>query len=82
MSAGTCFELKTPAIAAACRRPAPHTICNAHVPTTLQRSEVAIDCCKLGEGHSTFLQQAAHLTGGVYLQPTRPAALLQYLLVS
>ena len=50
--------------------------------TLLQRSEVSIDCCKLGEGNSTFLQQAAYITGGTYVQPTRQAALLQYLLVS
>ena len=30
---------------------------------------------------SAFLQQAAHLTGGVYLCPARPAGLLQYLLM-
>lgn len=46
-----------------------------------QRSEVSIDCCKLGEGHSTFLQQAAYITNGVYIRPSKPAALLEYLLV-
>jgi transcription initiation factor TFIIH subunit 3 len=29
---------------------------------------------------SAYLQQAAHITGGAYLRPRRPAALLQYLL--
>ncbi|KAL4418718.1 hypothetical protein ABPG77_008589 [Micractinium sp. CCAP 211/92] len=43
-----------------------------------QRSNVLIDACWLGHGHSAFLQQAAHLTGGVYLKPTKPA-LIQYL---
>jgi transcription initiation factor TFIIH subunit 3 len=47
-----------------------------------QRSKVAIDACKLGGEHSSFLQQAAYLTGGVYLRPPRPEALTQYLLVS
>ena len=51
------------------------------LPALLQRCGVAIDCCKLGEGHSAYLQQAANLTGGVYRQPARPSALLQYLLV-
>ncbi|KAL4452715.1 hypothetical protein ABPG75_008377 [Micractinium tetrahymenae] len=44
-----------------------------------QRSNVIIDACHLGQGHSAFLQQAAHLTGGVYLRPTKPQALVQYL---
>eukprot|EP00887_Chlorella_sp_A99_P005983 scaffold27.g5983.t1 len=45
-----------------------------------QRSGVLIDGCKLGAAHSRFLQQAAHLTGGTYLRPAKPAALAQYLL--
>lgn len=45
-----------------------------------QRSGVVIDACYLGSSQSAFLQQAAHLTGGVYLRPARPAGLLQYLL--
>ena len=47
-----------------------------------QRSDVIIDGCKLGPKHSAFLQQAAYLTGGIYLRPSRPQALAQYLLVS
>ena len=47
----------------------------------MQRSEVCIDACLLGRGDSTFLQQAAHLTDGVYLKPKHRGALLQYLLV-
>lgn len=35
----------------------------------------------LGTADSAFLQQAAHVTGGLYLRPSRPRALLQYLLV-
>jgi hypothetical protein len=46
-----------------------------------QRSEVIIDACMLGGSESTFLQQAAHLTDGVYLRPKHRTALLQYLLV-
>ncbi len=40
-----------------------------------------IDACMLGGADSTFLQQATHLTGGVYLRPRHRGALLQYLLV-
>jgi hypothetical protein len=56
-----------------------------HLPRTcvlLQRSGVLIDACQLGRGHSTFLQQASHLTGGIYLKPGKPQALIQYLNVS
>jgi transcription initiation factor TFIIH subunit 3 len=45
-----------------------------------QAGGVPIDACLLGGGESAFLQQASSLTGGVYLRPARPAALLQYLL--
>jgi transcription initiation factor TFIIH subunit 3 len=41
---------------------------------------VAVDACLLGVGESAYLQQACALTGGTYLRPRRPAALLQYLL--
>ena len=47
----------------------------------LQRSEVCVDACLLGTADSTLLQQAAHLTGGVYLRPKHRGALLQCLLV-
>ena len=42
--------------------------------------QVVVDSCVVG-APSAFLQQAAHLTGGVYLCPARPAGLLQYLLM-
>eukprot|EP00898_Chlorokybus_atmophyticus_P006093 jgi/Chlat1/6485/Chrsp45S05978 len=45
-----------------------------------QRSGVPVDACVLGASDSPFLQQAAHITGGVYARPRRPAALLQYLM--
>ena len=45
-----------------------------------QAANVPIDACLLGGGESPFLQQACSLTGGVYVRPARPAALLQYLL--
>ncbi|WIA15471.1 hypothetical protein OEZ85_002111 [Tetradesmus obliquus] len=45
-----------------------------------QHAGVALDACILGAADSAFMQQAAHITGGVYLRPHQPAALLQYLL--
>lgn len=45
-----------------------------------QRSGVVIDGCPVGAHDSAFLQQAAHLTKGVYLRPSRLDGLLQYLL--
>lgn len=45
-----------------------------------QRHGVVIETCMLGNADSAFLQQAAHVTGGLYLRPSRPGALLQYLL--
>lgn len=46
-----------------------------------QRASVIIDACVLGEYHSSFMQQATYLTGGTYLKPTKPGALVEYLLV-
>ncbi|KAJ1639784.1 transcription factor Tfb4-domain-containing protein [Pavlovales sp. CCMP2436] len=34
-----------------------------------QRSSIMVDCCALRTS-STFMQQSAHMTGGVYLEPT------------
>ena len=48
----------------------------------LQRHGVVMETCMLGPADSAFLQQAAHVTGGLYLRPSCPEALLQYLLVS
>ena len=48
----------------------------------LQRHGVVIETCMVGSQDSAFLQQAAHITRGLYLRPKRPGALLQYLLVS
>lgn len=42
-----------------------------------QRQNVVIDGCKLGPSHSTYLQQASYMTGGVYQRLSRPAAFLQ-----
>lgn len=42
---------------------------------------IIIDCCVLWE-ESSYLQQAADLTGGIYIKVPEPAALLQFLLVT
>ncbi|KAK1295561.1 hypothetical protein QJS10_CPA16g00995 [Acorus calamus] len=44
-----------------------------------QRSMVPIDSCVIGVQHSTFLQQASYITGGVYLKPQQLDGLFQYL---
>jgi transcription initiation factor TFIIH subunit 3 len=45
-----------------------------------QHSNVALDAVVLGPADSAFLQQAAHITGGIYQRPQQPTGLLQYLL--
>mmetsp|Transcript_9968 Transcript_9968/g.11579 ORF Transcript_9968/g.11579 Transcript_9968/m.11579 type:complete len:296 (-) Transcript_9968:438-1325(-) len=46
-----------------------------------QRKGVPVDCCLISESaDSPFLQQGAHLTGGVYMTVKRYDGLLQYLL--
>ena len=47
----------------------------------MQRGDVVIDACMFGGQNSALLQQACHLTGGIYTKPNNPAALLHYLLV-
>ncbi|KAI0344672.1 transcription factor Tfb4 [Trametopsis cervina] len=47
-----------------------------------QKLKVTIDVCKLYGTDSVFLQQAAHLTGGSYINVERPDALLQFLMMS
>lgn len=46
-----------------------------------QRSMVPIDTCMVGSEHSAFLQQAAHITGGIYMKPSQHEGLFQYLAV-
>lgn len=58
---------------------APQAVMPTRLPSRVQRSGVLIDSLHLGHGHSSHLQQAAYLTGGTYLKPARPAALVQYL---
>lgn len=42
---------------------------------------IPVDTCILSQMDSSFLQQASHITGGVYLKPPLQEGLLQYLLV-
>jgi len=44
-----------------------------------QKNSIPIDTCVLGSRDSPFLQQASHITGGVYIRPTVQEGLLQYL---
>jgi transcription initiation factor TFIIH subunit 3 len=45
-----------------------------------QKKNIPVDSCLLNPADSSFLQQAAHLTGGIYLKPMKQEALVQYLL--
>jgi transcription initiation factor TFIIH subunit 3 len=45
-----------------------------------QRLNIIIDSCVLMDEDSSFLQQASHLTSGIYLRPKLQEGLLQYLL--
>ncbi|OJT10433.1 RNA polymerase II transcription factor B subunit 4 [Trametes pubescens] len=47
-----------------------------------QKLKVTIDVCKIFGADNVFLQQAAHLTGGAYVQVDRTDALLQYMMSS
>lgn len=47
----------------------------------MRLQKVIIDVCKVYGEDTVFLQQAAHLTGGSYVSPSRRDALLQYLVV-
>jgi len=44
-----------------------------------QRSMVPVDSCIVGSQHSAFLQQASHITGGIYLKPQQLEGLFQFL---
>lgn len=47
-----------------------------------QRAHILIDACVLAEKDSSFMQQASYLTKGAYVKPTKPGALVQYLLTA
>ncbi|KAL1936603.1 hypothetical protein VTP01DRAFT_737 [Rhizomucor pusillus] len=45
-----------------------------------QKAGIPVDVCKVYGEDTAFLQQAANITGGVYVKVTEPQALLQYLM--
>jgi len=45
-----------------------------------QKKSVPVDACMLTNNDSTFLQQASHITGGIFIKPAHQDGLLQYLL--
>ncbi|KYR02238.1 general transcription factor IIH [Tieghemostelium lacteum] len=45
-----------------------------------QKQSIPLDTCILSQQDSTFLQQASHLTNGIYLKPQRQENLSQYLI--
>jgi len=45
-----------------------------------QKQFVPVDSCILSNSDSSFLQQASHLTGGIYVRPHHQEGLLEYLL--
>ncbi|KAH9450626.1 hypothetical protein MJO28_009948 [Puccinia striiformis f. sp. tritici] len=44
-----------------------------------QKAAIPIDVCKISNENAVFLQQAAHLTEGIYYKVEKPKAILQYL---
>jgi hypothetical protein len=58
-----------------------HALFSALTTHLINVQELLIDTCVLAAEDSTHGQQAALLTGGLYLRPTDQASLLQYLLV-
>ncbi|EGC40332.1 hypothetical protein DICPUDRAFT_9126, partial [Dictyostelium purpureum] len=47
-----------------------------------QKQSIPVDSCILSQTDSTFLQQASHLTNGIYLKPHKQELLSQYLLTT
>ncbi|GJJ75542.1 transcription initiation factor TFIIH subunit 3 [Entomortierella parvispora] len=47
-----------------------------------QKANIPIDVCKIWGEDAVFLQQAAHITEGIYMRPSDPAGLLQVLMFS
>ncbi|KAF9187062.1 RNA polymerase II transcription factor B subunit 4 [Haplosporangium sp. Z 767] len=47
-----------------------------------QKANIPIDVCKIWGEDAVFLQQAAHITEGIYMQPNDPHGLLQVLMFS
>ncbi|ORZ20888.1 TFIIH subunit Tfb4/p34 [Lobosporangium transversale] len=47
-----------------------------------QKANIPIDVCKIWGKDAVFLQQAAHITEGIYMKPSDPRGLLQILMFS
>ncbi|KAJ1951304.1 RNA polymerase II transcription factor B subunit 4, partial [Dispira parvispora] len=47
-----------------------------------QKQGIPFDVCKILGADSTFLQQAANITGGVYIKLNHPSGLLEYLMMT
>ncbi|KAF9292633.1 RNA polymerase II transcription factor B subunit 4 [Mortierella alpina] len=47
-----------------------------------QKANIPIDVCKIWGEDAVFLQQAAHITEGIYMRPDDPQGLLQILMFS
>ncbi|KAG9069032.1 RNA polymerase II transcription factor B subunit 4 [Linnemannia hyalina] len=47
-----------------------------------QKANIPIDVCKIWGEDAVFLQQAAHITEGIYMRPNDPRGLLQVLMFS
>ncbi|KAF9351819.1 RNA polymerase II transcription factor B subunit 4 [Mortierella sp. AD094] len=47
-----------------------------------QKANIPIDVCKIWGDDAVFLQQAAHITEGIYMRPNDPKGLLQVLMFS
>ncbi|TIA89804.1 hypothetical protein E3P99_01911 [Wallemia hederae] len=47
-----------------------------------QKGKIVVDVCELYNCNTIFLQQAAHLTGGNYIQATQTDCLIQYLIMA
>ena len=57
-----------------------HYIATMNGIFSAQKKNVAVDACILASEHSSFMQQAAYLTGGIYYKPNDHSGLLEYLI--
>ncbi|KAI9914842.1 hypothetical protein PsorP6_008492 [Peronosclerospora sorghi] len=57
-----------------------HYIAIMNAIFSAQKKNVAVDACILALEQSSFMQQAAYLTGGIYYKPNDHSGLLQYLI--
>ncbi|GMF24984.1 unnamed protein product [Phytophthora fragariaefolia] len=73
LSRALCFVQKSPDVSE-------HYIAIMNGIFSAQKKSVAVDACILATEHSSFMQQAAYLTGGIYYKPNDHSGLLQYLI--